>query len=112
MIASPRRGSYPAAGPSVLARMFRVTPPAGAAPCADASVAMNPVIAQIAQDAKPRRVSMVTSLDGERFRDGTGMFRMARSQIVSRSMGFGKEPGAGFGEKPGPGLDPRRPVPG
>jgi hypothetical protein len=42
--------------------MFRVTPPAGAAPCADASVAMNPVIAQIAQDAKPRRVSIVASL--------------------------------------------------
>jgi hypothetical protein len=49
--------------------IFRVTPEvaAGGAPCADASVAMNPVSPQIAQDAKPakpRRVSMTTSLPG------------------------------------------------
>ena len=43
---------------------LRVTPPdaAGGVPWADASVAINPVIAQIAQDAKPRLLSMVASL--------------------------------------------------
>src|ERR1700752_1619477 len=42
---------------------LRVTPPdAGGEPWADASVAMNPVIAQSAQDAKPRLLSIVASL--------------------------------------------------
>ena len=50
-----------------LRQNFRVTPgvTAGGVSSADASVAMNPVTAQIAQDAKPakpRRVSMTTSL--------------------------------------------------
>src|SRR5216683_3134975 len=55
--------TYPGVGPSVCDRIFRVTPGvvAGVVPCADASVAMNPVTAQSAQDAIPaksRRVSM------------------------------------------------------
>jgi hypothetical protein len=58
--------SYPAAGPSVFDRSLRVTPPVEAAgACADASVATKPVMAQSAQDAKPakpRRVSMASSL--------------------------------------------------
>src|ERR1700687_606622 len=51
-------------GPSVCDRIFRVTPGvvAGGAPWAETSVAMNPAAAQIAQPAKPRRVSMMTSL--------------------------------------------------
>src|ERR1700722_5214647 len=56
--------TYPGAGPSLCDKIFRETPgvvAGGVVPCADASVAINPVTAQIAQDAtpaKPRRVSM------------------------------------------------------
>src|ERR1700677_3121943 len=57
--------TYPGDGPSLCDRILRDTPgvAAGGAPsAADASVAMNPVSAQIAQDAtlaKSRRVSMM-----------------------------------------------------
>jgi hypothetical protein len=58
--------TYPGAGPSVCDKIFRVTPGVAAGGvCADASVAANPVMEQSAQDAtpaKPRRVSMMTSL--------------------------------------------------
>jgi hypothetical protein len=59
--------SYPAVGPSVFDRSFRVTPGvvAAGAPCADASVATKPVTAQIAQEAKPansRHDNMTPSL--------------------------------------------------
>src|SRR6516225_8324179 len=56
----------PGTGPSVCDRIFllKLGDPAGGEPCADASVATNPVSPQIAQDAKPenpRRVSMMTN---------------------------------------------------
>jgi len=59
--------TYPGVGPLVCDKIFRVTPgvAAGAVPCADASVAMNPVTVQIAQDAIPaksRRVSDIAFL--------------------------------------------------
>jgi hypothetical protein len=59
--------TFPGAGPSACDKIFRVTPPlaAGGAPWADAAVATNSVIPQIAHDAKPanpRRVSMTPSL--------------------------------------------------
>jgi hypothetical protein len=54
-------------GPSACDKIFRVTPPlaAGGVPWADAAVATNSVIPQIAHEAKPanpRRVSMTPSL--------------------------------------------------
>src|ERR1700761_3466246 len=57
------RVTYPGDGPSFCDRIFRETPGvvAGGASSADASVAIKPATAQIAQDAtpaKPRRVSM------------------------------------------------------
>jgi hypothetical protein len=58
--------TYPGIGPSICDNIFRVRPgvTGGEAPsAADASLATNPVTAQIAQDAKPakpRRVSMMT----------------------------------------------------
>src|SRR3984893_16720541 len=65
--------TYPGVGPSVCKKIFRVTPgvAAGGVPCANASVAINPVTAQIVQDANPaksRRVSgMVFLPDHQRF---------------------------------------------
>src|SRR5262245_27047699 len=67
MVASTSSVTKPGVGPSVCDKIFRVTPAvaAGGVPWADASVAMNSVIPQIAHDAKPanpRRVSMISSL--------------------------------------------------
>jgi len=58
--------TYPGAGPSICDKIFRVTPGVGAGwlPSADASVAINSVIPQIAHAAKlekPRLVSMTTT---------------------------------------------------
>jgi hypothetical protein len=66
--------TYPDAGPSICDKIFRVTPgvAAGCVPCADASVATNSVIPQIAHDAKPvnpRLVSMTLSLPVVRFKN-------------------------------------------
>src|SRR4029077_10878356 len=49
--------TYPGVGPSVCKKIFRVTPGVAAVgvPCADASVAINPVTAQIAHDATPAK---------------------------------------------------------
>src|SRR5581483_2026785 len=66
MVMSTTSVVYPAVGPSVCERIFRVTPGvplvAGGGVWAEASVAMNPVSEQSAQDAtvaKSRRESLV-----------------------------------------------------
>src|SRR5215475_8737753 len=56
--ASTSSVSYPGDGPSCFDRILRVTPPeGGGAPCADASVSTNPVMAHSTEEAKTGRVS-------------------------------------------------------
>src|SRR5450755_4036330 len=100
--------TYPGVGPSVCDRIFRVTPGvvAGVVACADASVAMNPVTAQSAQDAIPaksRRVSMTnlpvvpgSQVSGlpqcnRRLQLGAGRPRNCRTEM---SLASGKAPSA------------------